>query len=221
MIVARRKPFDEIKGSVSGAEQVLILGCGTCVAVCLAGGEKEVSILASQLKMALRLENQNVRIDELTIERQCDREFIEEINTRVTVDDYDLILSMACGAGVQLLSDVFDHKAVLPALNTTFIGVAEGPGVWTERCRACSNCILGVTGGICPITMCAKGLVNGPCGGAINGKCELDYNRACAWAMIYERLQKLGKMENVRKIQPPRRHDLATSPALVIHKAYQ
>jgi ferredoxin len=140
MIVAKRKPFNEIKELLSGSKRILILGCGTCVAVCLAGGEKEVAILASQLKMALALEDQDIKIDELTIERQCDREFIEEINNKVDVDDYDLILSTACGAGVQLVSDVFDHKVVLPALNTTFIGVAEGPGIWTERCRSCGEC---------------------------------------------------------------------------------
>ncbi|OEU49948.1 MAG: hypothetical protein BA861_05690, partial [Desulfobacterales bacterium S3730MH5] len=151
MIVAKRKPFEEIKESVLGAKRILILGCGTCVAVCLAGGEKDVAILALQLKMALKLENQDVHIDELTIERQCDREFIEEIGTRVNPDDYDLILSMACGAGVQLLSDVFEHKVVLPALNTTFIGVAEKLGVWSERCSGCGDCILGKTAGLCPI----------------------------------------------------------------------
>ena len=169
MIVAKRKPFNEIEELVSGSKKILILGCGTCVAVCLAGGEKEVAVLASQLKMALALKDQDAKIDELTIERQCDREFIEEINNKVNVDDYDLILSTACGAGVQLVSDVFDQKVVLPALNTTFIGVAEGPGVWTERCRSCSDCVLAETGGICPVTICAKGLVNGPCGGTRHG----------------------------------------------------
>jgi len=221
MIVAKRKPFEEIKELVSGSKKLLILGCGTCVAVCLAGGEKEVAILASQLKMALTLENQDVEVDELTIERQCDREFIEEANTRVNVDDYDIILSTACGAGVQLVSDVFDHKVVLPALNTTFIGVAEGPGIWTERCRSCGDCVLAETGGICPVTMCAKGLLNGPCGGARYGKCEIDPEKDCAWTLIYNRLKKLGRLDRMEQILPPKRYSVQQYPAKTIHEAYR
>ncbi|MBW1744249.1 MAG: methylenetetrahydrofolate reductase C-terminal domain-containing protein [Deltaproteobacteria bacterium] len=221
MIVAKRKPFDEIKELVSDSKKMLILGCGTCVAVCLAGGEKEVAILASQLKMAHALENQDVQVDQLTIERQCDREFIDEVKDKVSVDEYDLILSTACGAGVQLLSDVFDHKVVVPALNTTFIGVAEGPGIWTERCRSCSDCVLAETGGICPVTMCAKGLVNGPCGGARHGKCEVDLEKDCAWTLIYNRLEKTGRLERMHQILPPKRHSVQQYPAVVIHEAYK
>ncbi len=221
MIVAKRKPFNEIEELVSGSKKILILGCGTCVAVCLAGGEKEVAVLASQLKMALALEDQEAKIDELTIERQCDREFIEEINNKVNVDDYDLILSTACGAGVQLVSDVFDHKVVLPALNTTFIGVAEGPGVWTERCRSCSDCVLAETGGICPVTICAKGLVNGPCGGTRHGKCEIDPEKDCAWTLIYNRLKKTGRLDRMEQTRPPKKYGADQYPARIVHEAYR
>jgi ferredoxin len=221
MIVAKRKPFHEIKELVSGSKRVLILGCGTCVAVCLAGGEKEVAILSSQLKMALQLEDQDVHIDEITIERQCDREFIEKIKERVDVGDYDLIISTACGAGVQLVSDVFDHKVVAPALNTTFIGVAEGPGLWTERCRSCSDCVLAETGGICPVTMCAKGLVNGPCGGTRNGKCEVDPEKDCAWTLIYNRLKNLGRLDRMEETLPPKKWSAQQHPAKIIHEAYK
>jgi ferredoxin len=221
MIVAKRKPFNEIEELVSGSKKILILGCGTCVAVCLAGGEKEVAVLASQLKMALALKDQEAKIDELTIERQCDREFIEEINNKVSVDDYDLILSTACGAGVQLVSDVFDHKVVLPALNTTFIGVAEGPGVWTERCRSCSDCVLAETGGICPVTICAKGLVNGPCGGTRHGKCEIDPEKDCAWTLIYNRLKKIGRLDMMEQTSPPKKYGADEYPARIVHEAYR
>ncbi|MGD8757377.1 MAG: methylenetetrahydrofolate reductase C-terminal domain-containing protein [Deltaproteobacteria bacterium] len=221
MIVAKRKPFNEIEELVSGSKKILILGCGTCVAVCLAGGEKEVAVLASQLKMALALKDQEAKIDELTIERQCDREFIEEINNKVSVDDYDLILSTACGAGVQLVSDVFDHKVVLPALNTTFIGVAEGPGVWTERCRSCSDCVLAETGGICPVTICAKGLVNGPCGGTRHGKCEIDPEKDCAWTLIYNRLKKIGRLDRMEQTSPPKKYGADEYPARIVHEAYR
>ena len=221
MIVAKRKPFNEIEELVSGSKKILVLGCGTCVAVCLAGGEKEVAVLASQLKMALALKDQDAKVDELTIERQCDREFIEEINNKLNVDDYDLILSMACGAGVQLVSDVFDHKVVLPALNTTFIGVAEGPGVWTERCRSCSDCVLAETGGICPVTICAKGLVNGPCGGTRHGKCEIDPEKDCAWTLIYNRLKKIGRLDKMEQTRPPKKHGADQYPARIVHEAYR
>ena len=221
MIVAKRKPFNEIKAFASGSKKILILGCGTCVAVCLAGGEKEVAVLASQLKMALALEDEDVKIDELTIERQCDQEFIEEVRDKVDVDAYDLILSTACGAGVQLLSDVFDQKPVAPALNTTFIGVAEGPGIWTERCRSCSECVLIETGGICPVTICSKGLVNGPCGGAHEGKCEVDPEKDCAWVLIYRRLDKLGRLEKMEQILPPKKFSVQRHPAKIIHEAYR
>jgi ferredoxin len=221
MIVAKRKPFKEIKEMVSGSRKILVLGCGTCVAVCLAGGEKEGAVLASQLKMALALENEAVEIQELTIERQCDREFIEEVNEKVAIDEYDLILSTACGAGVQLLSDVFDHKVVAPALNTAFIGVAEGPGIWTERCRSCSDCVLAETGGICPVTICAKGLVNGPCGGARQGKCEVDPEKDCAWVLIYQRLKQLGRLDRMEQILPPKKFSAQQHPAKIIHEAYK
>jgi ferredoxin len=221
MIVAERKPFDEIKDLVSGSKRILILGCGTCVAVCLAGGEKEVAILASQLKIALKLAAQEIDVDEMTIERQCDREFIDEIRERVDAGDYDMILSTACGAGVQLVSDLFDHKVVVPALNTTFIGVAEGPGLWTERCLSCSDCVLAETGGICPVTICAKGLVNGPCGGTRKGKCEVDPEKACAWTLIYERLKNLGRLERIEEILPPKKWGVTEHPGKIIHEAYK
>lgn len=219
MIVAKRKPFAEIQKQVFPYKKILIVGCGTCVAVCLAGGEKEVGILASQLRIANKLKGHDLSVDEITLERQCDREFIEPLAKQV--NDYNALISTACGAGVQLLAELYPDKPVLPALDTTFIGVAESLGIWTERCRACSNCILGLTGGICPITICPKGLVNGPCGGTINGMCEVDPDRACAWAMIYERLQKQEKVDNIRRIQPPKHYDLAASPGLVIHEAYK
>lgn len=221
MIVATRKPFAEIKDLVSGHRKILIVGCGTCVAVCLAGGETEVAILASQLRMALGLGGRQVQIDEATIERQCDREFLVDLSEKKDVAGYDVIISMACGAGVQLLSDVYDRKLVVPALNTGFIGVAEGPGMWTERCRSCGNCVLGETGGICPITMCAKGLLNGPCSGTRHSKCEVNPEMDCAWAKIYDRLAARGDLDCLSKVLPPRKNSQQAHPAVLIHEAYK
>ncbi len=200
MIVGERKPFDEIKDRIADYKNVLILGCGTCVSVCMAGGEKEVEILATELRMANKLAGKNVEIGQETIKRQCDREFIEPIVEKAR--KYDAVVSMACGAGVQLVSDVIAPMPVIPALNTDFIGITESEGVWAERCRACGNCLLAETGGICPITRCSKRMLNGPCGGSENGKCEISLlvgrDIDCGWHLIYERLKKLGQLKRFR-----------------------
>lgn len=221
MIVAKRKPFSAIKEVVSGHRKILIVGCGACVAVCLAGGEKEVSILSSQLNMALRLDGREAKITEAMVERQCDREFLVDLGSKVPMSDFDIIVSMACGAGVQLLSDVYENKNVVPALDTVFIGVAEGLGLWTERCRSCGDCILSQTAGICPVTMCSKGLMNGPCGGARYGKCEINPEMDCAWAKIYERLTARGSLDHIRQTFPPRKNSKHSSPAVLVHEAYK
>jgi ferredoxin len=180
MIIAERKPFAEIKAMVAPYKKILIVGCGTCVAVCLAGGEKEVGLLASQLKLSLGLEDRRLEIGEITVERQCDLEFIRPLCDFTA--DYEAIVSMACGAGVQYLKQLCYLQPIFPGVDTRFIGVNNDVGYYTERCRACGSCYLGITGGICPVTMCPKGLLNGPCGGTINGRCEVDPEKECAWS---------------------------------------
>jgi ferredoxin len=201
MIVAKRKPFDEIKQLLKGYKKVLNIGCGTCVAVCLTGGEKEVSVLNAEIDMARKLEDTPIQIDGFTIERQCDREYLEALDNRV--NDYEALLSMACGAGIQFLAERYPHIPVLPAVDTTFIGVNQAVGWYEERCRSCSSCVLGLTGGICPVTMCAKGLYNGPCGGTNKGSCEIDPEQPCAWFLIYERLKEQGRLDCILEITPP------------------
>jgi ferredoxin len=201
MIVAKRKPFDEIRQLLKGYKKVLNVGCGTCVAVCLAGGEKEVSVLNAELDMAGKLDNNPIEIAGITIERQCDREYLEALDSKV--GNYEVLLSMACGAGVQFLAERYPQIPVLPAVDTTFIGVNQAVGWYEERCRSCSSCVLGHTGGICPVTMCAKGLYNGPCGGTNKGSCEIDANQPCAWYMIYERLKGQGRLDCILEITPP------------------
>ena len=219
MIVAERKPFEEIKAMIEGCKKVLVVGCGECVSVCMAGGEKEVQILASQLRLAFEEEGKELETGETTLERQCDKEYLEEIKEKI--DDYDAVISMACGAGVQFLAEMYDSKSVFPALNTKFIGVAEGEGEWSERCRACSDCVLAETGGICPIAICAKGLLNGPCGGTNDGKWELSKEKDWSWTLIYNRLDKLGKLDNIREIFPPKKYSLHTNPITQTNEAYQ
>ena len=202
MIIADRKPMDELKSIVEPYDRVLLAGCGTCVAVCFAGGEQETATLASQLRMAARLEEQDKIYDEITIQRQCEWEFLDEMAE--AIGEHDLVLSLACGIGVQAVIEHFPQARVAPALNTSFLGLPVEHGVWSERCQACGNCVLHLTGGICPIARCAKSLLNGPCGGSQHGHCEVDAELDCAWHLIVERLQEQGRLEMLAEIQPPK-----------------
>jgi len=193
MIVAEQKPLEEIKSMIADARRVLIVGCGTCVTVCFAGGEKEVGILASALRMATRLDGDEKEILEATVQRQCEYEYNEAVAD--LVDQVDIVVSLACGIGVQTMNEQFPHKLTVPGLNTTFLGMPVEQGVWVERCQACGNCVLGITGGICPIARCSKSLLNGPCGGSQNGKCEVNPDIECAWQLIYDRMAALGKLD--------------------------
>lgn len=219
MIVAQRKPFKEIEAMLAPYKRVLIAGCGTCVAVCLTGGEKEVGLLAAELSIASQIKGRSLTILEATVERQCDREFLSEFKD--PLEKCEAVLSLACGAGIQFLAEMYDHKPVLPGVDTTFIGVNEAVGFWTERCRACHDCVLDQTGGICPKTMCAKGLLNGPCGGTVHGQCEVNLEKPCAWTQIYQRLEKTDRLDLIRKTFEPGRHDRRTTPAYQTHAAYK
>ena len=198
MIVVKKKPLEEVKGLILPFKKVLVVGCGMCVAVCLAGGEKEAEVLKNKLNLAMGKDGYS--FDHITLKRQCDKEFLDEL--RDMSSEYDAFLSMACGAGIQFLAEAYPEKPVLPAVNTTFIGVNKGVGWYEERCRACGNCVLGITGGICPVTMCSKSLFNGPCGGTNRGMCEVDDNQPCAWHMIYERLSKQGRLNQIIEFIP-------------------
>jgi len=200
MIVAKRKPFDELKDMLKDYKKVLNVGCATCVAVCLAGGEKEVAVLNSELDMARKLDDNPIELGAITLERQCDMEYLEELDNMVA--DYDAVLSMACGVGIQFLAERFPEKPVIPGVDTTGMSANKAVGWYEERCRSCGRCVLGLTGGICPVTMCAKGLYNGPCGGTNNGNCEISDDQPCAWHRIYERLEKQGRLNQIIEFTP-------------------
>jgi len=200
MIVAERKPIDEIIGFVKNCKKILLVGCNECVTVCYAGGKKEVGILASALKMAFMKEGKELEITEVTLERQCDHEYLEEI--RSIIDQYEAVISLACGVGVQFMAEKYFTTPIFPGLNTFFMGVTEESGVWTERCQGCGQCILGQTAGICPISRCAKRLLNGPCGGSTDGKCEINKELDCAWQLIIDRLKELGRLDDYDELIP-------------------
>ncbi len=200
MIIAERKPIEEIMGFVRDCKKVLLVGCNECVTVCYAGGKKEVEILASALTMAFMKEGRELEVKEVTLERQCDHEYLEEI--RKIIDEYDAVISLACGVGVQFLAEKYFQTPVFPGVNTLFMGVTEERGVWAERCQGCGQCILSQTAGICPVSRCAKRLLNGPCGGSTRGKCEINPELDCAWQLIIDRLKELGRLEDYETLIP-------------------
>lgn len=211
MIVAERKPLEEIMGMLTSYERVLILGCGTCVTVCNVGGEREVSLLSSSLRLVQARGFLGGKVfSEYTVKRQCDKEFLDVLKDRV--HDIDAVLSLGCGVGVQVVADYLPGLAILPGVNTVFMGAFSESGTWDERCAGCGDCVLAETAGICPITRCAKGIMNGPCGGAKKGKCEADAQTDCAWIMIYKRLEAQGELERMRRFYPPRNFRVLPRP---------
>ena len=200
MIVADKKPIEEIIDEVKNYKTILILGCNECVTVCEAGGKKEVGILASALRTYFLTQGNKMKIDEKTLERQCDHEYLEEI--RDIIDQYDAVVSLACGIGVQFVAEEYQTTPVYPGVNTCFLGATEKRGLWTERCQACGVCILARTGGICPVSRCAKRILNGPCGGSTNGKCEINKEVECAWQLIINRLVALGRIDDYEIMAP-------------------
>lgn len=202
MIIAEQKTLEEIKNLLGDASKVLTVGCGTCVTVCFAGGEREAAIVASSLRMSTKLDGVPKEVIDVTVQRQCEWEYLDDIADKVK--DADIILSLGCGIGVQAIAEHFPDAWVVPGLNTTFLGIPVEQGVWDERCAACGDCILGITGGICPIARCSKSLLNGPCGGSEDGHCEINVEVPCAWQLIYDRLSSKGKLDVLLELQPPK-----------------
>jgi len=202
MIVAERKSIPELLEILEGYKKILVLGCGTCVTVCLAGGEREVSIISSALRIAGRVKGLDLKIDEMTIERQCDNIFIEQ--AAEAIQKADVVLSLGCGAGVQAIAERYADKPVYAGLNTKFLGILEERGIWSEKCAACGTCVLHEYGGICPVTRCAKQEMNGPCGGSREDRCEVRPDLPCAWQLIYKRLKAIGQTDRLKQIKPPR-----------------
>src|ERR1700690_4333479 len=202
MIVGSQKPIDEIWNMVKDFKKVLVFGCNTCVAICHAGGEKEAETIATLLRMRASQEGSAMEVNCTSVMRHCEPEYFEPVMDELK--KYDLILSTACGVGVNFLSDRTGTIPVYPGINTSFYGAVAAPGVFEELCTGCGSCILHLTGGICPIARCSKTLMNGPCGGTNKGKCEVSKDIDCAWYLIVERMKKLGTLEKLAEIQPPR-----------------
>jgi len=214
MIVTTQKPLDEILDFISPYKNILIVGCDGCTQP--PRGIREAETLSQLLDLGGKLRNKEFKFKVNTLVKQCDSYLTAVALKDMIDDDVEAVLSLACGLGPQTIVILYPQLPVFPAQNTVFIGAEEREaGTIEERCAACGDCILGLTGGICPVSRCAKSLLNGPCGGSQNGKCEIDPEKDCAWALIIERLEKLGRLQDLEAIQPPKDHQAVARPGKI------
>jgi ferredoxin len=202
MIIAERRPIPEILENIAGYNKVLILGCRGCVAVCSAGGDREVAILSEAIRLAREKQGRPIEVLEATFIRQCDPEYLEPL--KELLPKVQAVVSLACGVGVNLIADLYPSARVYPGVDTSFYGANVELGKWVEKCRGCGDCIVDKTAGLCPIARCAKNLLNGPCGGSQGGRCEVRKDMPCVWHMIIERLKERGELERLLEIIPPK-----------------
>ena len=202
MIFTQNKPIDEVLESLGKEKNIFLLACNGCAEACETGGEKGLSTMKAELEKAGKKITGTCLVDFLCNKMLVTMRLSREMDK---IQSADSIVVLTCGIGVQAVSTVVD-KVVHPADNTVSLGGLQGLWPSDERCQACGDCALDYTGGICPIAFCAKGLLNGPCGGAQDGKCEVDPEKDCGWQLIYERLQKVGRLENLKKIHKPRNY---------------
>lgn len=214
MIVTAQKPLEEILDFLSPYGDILIAGCDGCTQP--PRGLREAQTLCELIELAGRLRGGDFRIKVTTVAKQCDS-YLTVTTLKSQTEDVEAILSLSCGLGVQTIAEVLPDVPVFPAQNTLFIGTEmREEGTFEERCAACGDCILSLTGGICPIARCAKGLLNGPCGGATNGKCEVDPEKDCAWYLIIKRLEKLGRLDVLEEVRSPRNFQVVARPGRLL-----
>lgn len=207
MIITTQKPLDEILDFVSPYNNILIAGCDGCTQP--PRGLREAKTLSQLLELGGKLRSKDFVFKVTTTAKQCDS-YLTASMLKPQMDGVEAVLSLACGAGVQTMAELFPELPVFPTQNTHFIGVEDREGgILEERCIGCGDCLLVQTGGICPVTRCSKGLLNSACGGSKDGKCELDPEKDCAWVLIYERLKKQDKLALLKEFRPPRDYQLS------------
>jgi len=207
MIITEKKKPEEVLERLSSYNSVYIVGCGICSTLCKTGGEPEVA----EIKELLEKNGKTVS-GTIVVEGPCNKAQAR----KDAKPEGDCILSLACGAGCAALSQLFDNP-VVPGVNTLFLGTIDRDS-FDENCMLCGECIIDDTGGICPVTRCAKGLLNGPCGGAKDGKCEVNPDRDCGWVLIFERLKERGKLDKIRVYREPKNYQLELKPQKVARK---
>ncbi len=201
MIISEQKPFPEILKSMEGEKSVFLVGCKGCAEACCTGGENQVVDMAHKLGFEGKSVAGYTVVDFL-----CDKALVRLrlMAHETEIEKADSLLAMTCGIGAQATAKVVD-KIVHPACNTINPGGARGEWRGEERCAECGDCLLDYTGGLCPLTACTKGLINGPCGGAKNGKCEFEPDtRECGWQLIYDRLKKLNRLDRMKTVLAPK-----------------
>ncbi len=208
MIITENKPWEEIKAALEDykVKNVVIVACGVCAAKVGTGGTEGAVKMKAQL-----IENGYNVITTAVVDEPCDERMTKQAFRKIKdeINEVDAVVSLTCGLGTQSMNTVmrekYPKKVALTALNTVFMGETERFGVYKEGCRACGECILNETGGVCPITHCAKSMLNGPCGGSVDGKCEVgDYTKPCGWIEIYEALKSVDRMDLFLKVREPR-----------------
>ncbi len=213
MIVTRGKKIEEILGFLKDFKRIGLIGCSECASLCKTGGEKELKEMEGILK-----ENGKTISFSIMAEVGCHIPGTKrDIRRCKEAEDAEAILVLSCGAGVQTVSELMEVP-VYPALDTLFIGNIKHLREFDERCSACGSCYLGRTGGICPVTRCPKELLNGPCGGNKEGRCEIDPRVSCVWILIYERLKRFGRLDLLKEIHPPKDHSQKIKPSKLLLK---
>lgn len=202
MIIADKRSMDRILEMLDGHSKVLVVGCRSCTAICLAGGEKEAALTQEALLLHAHENVVDRTVEEMTVERACEKEFVELLAKKADVSD--VILCLACGVGAQCIQERYPSVRVVPGVSTSNMGAPIAPGVFEERCAGCGDCVLHLTGGVCPIARCSKSLLNGPCGGSQNGKCEISKEVDCGWDIIYHSLERLGRLDLMEVNLPPK-----------------
>ncbi len=212
MIITTSKPFEEVLKELEGKDKVFIVGCGSCAATCETGGEPEVAAMKEKLEAEGKTVTGGIVYEEVCHELNTKRKFREN---KEATEGADAFLVMCCGAGTQSVREATE-KTVEPACDTVFLGNIQRLGNFQEKCSICGECVLADFGAICPVTRCHKGILNGPCGGTDNGKCETDKDKDCAWTLIYNQLEKEGKLENFHKIYSCKNWQASMKPGRVI-----
>jgi ferredoxin len=200
MIISKQKPFSEILAALENFNRVFLVGCAKCATACKSGGEEEVFQMQERLVSSGKEVTGSIIIDETCHMLRTSRDLRSK---KEVVEEADAILVLACGSGVQSVSESIPKKTVA-ALDTLFLGNIRRFGQFEQRCSLCGDCVVTETAGICPATLCPKGLMNGPCGGMAEGRCETDPDAECAWVMIHDRLTVQGRAERLATIVPAR-----------------
>jgi hypothetical protein len=201
MIITVTKPLLEILETLKAYKNVFVVGCAACATKCQTGSEEAVVKAIEELKKAGKTVAGSVILD-----TPCDVRIVKkDLSHLPEAKSADAILVLACGAGVGAIEKTV-HKPLIPALNPVFVGTTERIGQYDEYCAICGDCVTAKTGGICPVSRCAKGMLNGPCGGVLDGKCETDSSKDCVWVLILEKLKKSGKeSEILNNYFPPKK----------------